>query len=145
MVQAIGKVCGIKIVGTRARYFFLEAAREISEKQNFFVNCSVPENFQPEIFSGHVPTESLPTQNSENAYERWVQQILDPVLVARSWVSATKMGSVSKIMSRSKKLIRPQFSKYRLQIESALGHRLWPHAVSFWKRYFENCGRAYFF
>ena len=32
--------------------FFLEAAREISEKWNFFVNCSVPENFQ-------VPTESL--------------------------------------------------------------------------------------
>ena len=56
-----------------------------------------------------------------------------------------KMGSVSKIMSRWKKQIRPQFSEYRLQIESAWAHRLWAHADSFWKRYFENCGRIYFF
>ena len=46
--------------------FFLEAAREISEKWNFFVNRSVPENFQRENFSGLVPTESLRTQDSEN-------------------------------------------------------------------------------
>jgi len=45
--------------------FFLEAAREISEKWNFFVNRSVPENFQWENFSGQVPTESLRTQDSE--------------------------------------------------------------------------------
>ena len=51
--------------------FFLEAAREISEKQNFFVNRSVPENFQRENFSGQVPTESLRTQDSENVYERY--------------------------------------------------------------------------
>ena len=56
-----------------------------------------------------------------------------------------KMGSVSKIISRWKKQIRPQFSKYRLQIESAWAQRLWAHADSFWKRYFENCGRIYFF
>ena len=36
--------------------FFLEAAREISEKWNFFVKRSVPENFQWEIFLGQVPT-----------------------------------------------------------------------------------------
>ena len=42
--------------------FFLEAAREISEKWNFFVNRSVPENFQWENFLGQVPTESLRTQ-----------------------------------------------------------------------------------
>ena len=46
--------------------FFLEAAREISEKWNFFVKCSVPENFQRENFSGLLPTESLRTQDSEN-------------------------------------------------------------------------------
>ena len=46
--------------------FFLEAAREISEKWNFFVKRSVPENFQRENFSGPVPTESLRTQDSEN-------------------------------------------------------------------------------
>ena len=60
---------GIKIVGTRARYFFFEAAREISEKWNFFVKRSVPENFQWENFSGQVPTESLRTQDSENVYK----------------------------------------------------------------------------
>ena len=32
---AIGKVGGIKIVGTRAQYFFGGADKEISEKQNF--------------------------------------------------------------------------------------------------------------
>ena len=70
--------------------FFLEAAREISEKWNFFVKRSVPENFGRENFSGQVLTESLRTQDSEYVYERWVQQMFEPVLVARSWVSATK-------------------------------------------------------
>ena len=46
--------------------FFLEAAREISEKWNFFVKRSVAENFGPENFSGQVPQESLRTQDSEN-------------------------------------------------------------------------------
>ena len=85
--------------------FFLEAAREISEKQNFFVNRSVPENFQREIFSGQVPTESLRTQDSENVYERWVQQMFDPVLVGRSWVSATKLGLLAKSLWCQKKCI----------------------------------------
>ena len=84
-------------MGTRARYFFLFEDTEISEKWNFFVKRSVPENFQQEIFSGQVPTESLRTQDSENVYERWVQQIFDPVLVARSWVSATKWGPLAKL------------------------------------------------
>ena len=65
--------------------FFLEAAREISEKWNFFVKRSVPEHFQRENFPGQVPTESLRTQDSENVYERGVQQVFDTVLVARSW------------------------------------------------------------
>ena len=82
--------------------FFLEAAREISEKWNFFVNRSVPENFGRENFSGQVPTESLRTQDSEYVYERWVQQIFDPVLVARSWVSATKWGPLAKLLAVAK-------------------------------------------
>ena len=53
--------------------------------------------FQWESFSGQVPMESLRTQDSENVYERWVQQIFDPVLVARSWVSATKWGPLAKL------------------------------------------------
>ena len=58
---------------------------------------SVPENFQRENLSGQVPTESLRTQDSENVYERWVQQMFDPVLFARSWVSATKWGPLAKL------------------------------------------------
>ena len=81
--------------------FFLEAAREISEKWNFFVKRSVPENFGRENFSGQVPTESLRTQDSEYVYERWVQQIFDHVLVARSWVSATKWGPLAKLFGSS--------------------------------------------
>ena len=77
--------------------FFLFEDTEISEKRNFFVNRSVPENFQRENFSGQVPTESLRTQDSENVYERWVQQMFDPVLVGRSWVSATKWGPLAKL------------------------------------------------
>ena len=49
--------------------FFLEAAREISEKRNFFVNRCEPKNFQREKFSGQVPTESLRPQDLENLYE----------------------------------------------------------------------------
>ena len=83
--------------------FFLFEDTEISEKRNFFVNRSVPENFQRENFSGQVPTESLRTQDSENVYERWVQQIFDPVLVARSWVSATKCSKLAKLCCVKKK------------------------------------------
>ena len=60
------KVGGIKIEGTRARYFFLGTEKEISETWNFLVNRSVTENFQRDFFSGRVPTESLRTQDSEN-------------------------------------------------------------------------------
>ena len=84
---------------------WVSLGREISEKLNFFVNRSVPENFQWENFSGQVPTESLRTQDSENVYERWVQQIFDPVLVARSWVSATKWGPLAKLWGVQKKCI----------------------------------------
>ena len=84
--------------------FFLEAAREISEKWNFFVKRSVPENFGRENFSGQVPTESLRTQDSENVYERWVQQIFDPVLPARSWEMPVKCELPAKIGRCSKKL-----------------------------------------
>ena len=84
-------------MGTRARYFFLQGDTEISEKRNFFVNRSVPENFGRENFSGQVPTESLRTQDSENVYERWVQQIFDPISVGRSWMSAKKWGPLAKL------------------------------------------------
>ena len=77
--------------------FFWRAASEISEKRNIFVNRSVPENFHWAFFFRHVATESLHTQDSENVYERGVQQIFDHVLVTRSWVSATKCGTLAKL------------------------------------------------
>ena len=61
------------------------------------VKRSIPEHFQRENFLGPVPTESLRTHDSENVYERWVQQMFDPALVARSWVSATKWGPLAKL------------------------------------------------
>ena len=68
------------------------ADKEISEKRNFFVNRSVRENF-----SGQVPMESLRTQDSENVYERWVQQIFDPVLPARNWEMPIERVLTAKI------------------------------------------------
>ena len=91
------KVGGIKIESAAGRQKKMRVAMEFREKWNFFVNRSVPEHFQWENFLGQVPTESLRTQDSEYVYERWVQQIFDPVLVARSWVSATKWGPLAKL------------------------------------------------
>merc|ERR1712240_277518 len=48
-------------------------------------------------FLGQVPTESLRTQDSENVYERWVQQIFDPVLPARSWEMPVERELPAKI------------------------------------------------
>ena len=80
----------------RPQHFFSDGTR-ILAKVILLIKRSVPENFQWENFSGQVPTESLRTQDSENVYERWVQQIFDPVLVGRSWVSATKWGPLAKL------------------------------------------------
>ena len=66
-------------------------------KNGFFCESLCTRNFQRESFLGQVPTESLRTQDSENVYERWVQQIFDPILVSRSWVSAKKWGLLAKL------------------------------------------------
>ena len=83
--------------------FFYQGDMKIREKGKFFVNRSVPENFKWENFLGQVPTESLRTQDSENVYERWVQQIFDPVLPARSWEMPVKCELPAKIGRCSKK------------------------------------------
>ena len=95
--ELLGRSVASKLWVHEPDIFFLEAAREISEKWNFFVKRSVPENFQREIFSGQVPTEALRTQDSENVYERWVQQIFDPVLPARSWEMPVERELPAKI------------------------------------------------
>ena len=69
-------VGGTKIERTRARYIFLVCVHGNSRKLIFWVKRSIPENFQWENFSELILTESLRTQDSENVYERWVQQIL---------------------------------------------------------------------
>ena len=91
------EVGGIKIERTRARNICFRRDTEIGEKVIFWV--------KRENFSGPVPTESLRTQDSENVYERWVQQIFDHVLVARSWVSAKKWGPLAKLLGVTKKCI----------------------------------------
>ena len=91
------EVGDIKIERTQARNIFFICVHGNSRKSDLEVKRSVPENFQRENFSGQVPTESLRTQDSENVYERWVQQMFDPVLVGRSWVSATKWGLLAKL------------------------------------------------
>ena len=99
------KVACIKIERTRTSPPIFFPCTKISEKLNFLMKCSVPENFQQENFWGQVPTESLRTQDSENVYEWWVQQIFDSVLVARSLVSATKWGLLAKLLGFEKKCI----------------------------------------
>ena len=92
-----------KLSPQQADGFFYQGDMKIREKGKFFVNRSVPENFQWENFLGQVPTESLRTQDSENVYERWVQQIFDPVLPARSWEMPVKCELPAKIGRCSKK------------------------------------------
>ena len=75
---------------------------EICEKVIFWVKRSVPKKFQRENFWGLLPTESLCTQDSENVYERWVQQIFDHVSVGRSWMSAKKWDPLAKLLAVKK-------------------------------------------
>ena len=79
------KVGGIKIESAAGRQKKMRVAMEFREKWKFFVNRSVPENFQWENFLGQVPTESLCTQDSEYLYERGVQNFFDRVFPARCW------------------------------------------------------------
>ena len=91
------KVGGIKIESATGRQNVYQSETQNREKWKVFVNRSVTGKFQVEKISGQVPTESFRTQDSENVYERWVQQMFDPVLVAQSWVSATKCGPLAKL------------------------------------------------
>ena len=95
--ELCGRSVASKLSPQQADGFFYQSDMKIREKGKFFVNRSVPENFQWENFLGQVPTESLRTQDSENVYERWVQQIFDPVSVGRSWMSAKKLGPLAKL------------------------------------------------
>ena len=121
----------------------MRVAMEFREKWKFFVNRSVPENFQWENFLGQVPTESLRTQDSENVYERWVQQIFDPVLPARSWEMPVERELPAKI-GRFRKTLRPQFSDFSLEIESAIFCIYQNTADSISRLKYENCGRKVF-
>ena len=95
--ELCGRLVASKLSPQQAGKKKMRVAMEFREKWKFFVNRSVPENFQWENFLGQVPTESLRTQDSENVYERWVQQIFDPVLPARSWEMPVKCELPAKI------------------------------------------------
>ena len=56
-------------MGTGAQYFFRGLDKEIGEKQNFFVNYSIPENFHWENSSWHTLRKSLQTQDCEKKLE----------------------------------------------------------------------------
>ena len=105
-----------KLSPQQADGFFYQGDMKIREKGKFFVNRSVPENFQWENFLGQVPTESLRTQDSENVYERWVQQIFDPVLPARSWEMPVERELPAKIGRCSPKPFGHNFQNSALSL-----------------------------
>ena len=70
--------------------FFLGTDKEINEIGNLFVNRSAPENFQ---FGKSFRANShriLLHSGFRKKIEKLFENILDPILVAQSWVSATK-------------------------------------------------------
>ena len=105
--------------------FFLEAAREISEKWNFFVNRSVPENFGRENFSGQVPTESLRSQDSEN--------VVGPKSGHRQ-----KMGIVTENQRCQGSKSLCQFSSDRFETNRAWGPNIRVYVLFVSKRSDEN-------
>ena len=118
--------------------FFLQGDTEISGKRNFFVNRSVPENFQREIFSGQAPTESLCTQDSEYVYERGVEFL---TLFCPKLGDAGRTRAASKNRAVLESQILPQLSEFSLAIESTVFHKYQNTADSRTRLNFDNCGR----
>ena len=103
MVQTgCGRSVASKLRPQQAAKVFLRADTEISEKRNFFVNRSVPENFQPQNFFGSSSHGILTPHNSINLYERGVLQIFDPFLVVPSRVRATKCDPLAKGVQKNR-------------------------------------------
>ena len=69
-------------------------------------------------FFGTSTHESFRTQDSENVYERWVQQIFDPISVGRSWMSAKKWGPLAKLWGVTKKCISHNFRIWASKFKS---------------------------
>ena len=112
-------------------------------KRTKMVNLSVFDHLEP--FSAHLdpfwPTLHIRPKTSDfKSVPRVVKMVLNTQCYQFTLISKKKsVFAVSK-----KKQAWSQFSKYRFQKESALGHKLWQAADSFWNWYFENCGRACF-
>ena len=139
------KVGGIKIESAAARQKKNASGGGISWKMEIFCKSLRTRKFSMGKFFG-ASTHGIVTHSG---FRKCIWKVgttnFWPCFGRPELGECDKMGSVSKIMSRPKKFIRPQFSKYRFQIESAWTHSLWAHADSIWSRNFENCGRAYFF
>ena len=67
--QLLWRLVASKLWVNELHTFFWGTDKEIREKRNFFVNCSLPKNFQWENFSGHAPRKSLRTQHSKNKFK----------------------------------------------------------------------------
>ena len=66
--ELCGRSVASKLWPQQADGLFYQGDTEIGENLHFFIKRSAPENFQREIFSGGVPTESLCTHDSEYVY-----------------------------------------------------------------------------
>ena len=93
-----------KLWPQQADGLFYQGDAEIGENLHFFIKRSAPENFQREIFSKGVPTESLRTHGSEYVYERGQRHIFGRVIPTRSRERAAKRDLPAKIRRRKKKL-----------------------------------------
>ena len=102
---------GRSVGGYTSRYFFWGTDKEISEKRDFFVNCSVSENFQWENVLGQVPTESLGTEKFQSFL---------PCFGCLKSSECDQMRSLNKNMSRCKKYISHNFRNWALKLKSLL-------------------------
>ena len=102
--ELCGRSVASKLSLQQADGFFYQGDMKIREKGKFFVNRSVPEHFQWEIFLGQVPTESLSTQDSQYLYERGVETFFDSVVPPRSWKMPVRRQLPAKLGRCCKKL-----------------------------------------
>ena len=88
------------------------------------------------------PSESSCTGNSEHVWQRGVEGVLGWIRGDRSlpYIPKKTVNAVSKKTSKA--------TIFKRTLPKGIGvgsYKLWEAADSFWKQYFENCGRACFY
>ena len=128
------KAGGIKIERTRAWNFFSADGQGNQWKTEFFYSS----DSYLEILGWAIIGEKASIHRGTIAFgQKLAVGQFDPVLVARSWSTATKCDPLAKIWG-----VKKNKDGLHFQNESAASHRLWAYAESFWTQYFENCFRA---